>query len=102
MILAREEWFPFQHLRKDATRTPDINFNIVFLPREHDLRRSVVACRDITSHLRVLDTGQAEITDFQIAILIDKDIAGFKIPMDNACGVDIFQTSLTKGLESGC
>ena len=64
MILSREKRLALQHLCKDTSCTPDINLNIVLLPREHDLGRSVVSCRHISGHLGVLNTGETEIADF--------------------------------------
>jgi hypothetical protein len=94
MVLSWEEWLALQHLREDTPGTPDINLNIVFLPCEHNLRGSVVSRRDIAGHLGVLDTGQTEVADLQIAILVDQDVAGLEIAMDNTCGVDILESPL--------
>lgn len=41
-----------------------------------------------------MDTGEAKIADFEIAILVDKDIAWFEITVDDTGGMDIFQPSL--------
>jgi len=94
VILPWEKRLALQHLRKDTSSTPDINLNIVFLPCKHNLRGSVVSRRNIASHLGVLNTGQTEVADLQIAVLIDQDVAGLEIAMDNACGVDILEPSL--------
>jgi hypothetical protein len=37
-----------------------------------------------------LDTCKPEIADFEIAILVDEDIAGFEVSVDNASGMNIF------------
>lgn len=100
MVLSREQWLALQHLSKDASCTPDVNLNIVFLPCEHDFRSPIVSCRDVAGHLRVLYTCQAEIADFEIAILVDEDVAGLEIAMHDACGVDIFQSALSKSAQS--
>lgn len=94
MILPREQRFPFQHLSKYAPRTPYIHLDIILLPREHDFGSAVVSCRDVACHLGVLDTGESEVADFEIAVLIDEDVAGFEVAMDDAGGVDIFETAL--------
>ena len=94
VILPWEKRLALQHLRKDTSSTPDINLNIVFLPCKHNLGGSVVSRRDIASHLGVLNTGQTEVADLQIAVLVDQDVAGLEIAMDNACGVDILEPSL--------
>jgi hypothetical protein len=64
-IFAREERLALEHLREDAAGTPDVHGNIVFLPCEHDLWCTVVSCRNVTSHLRILDTSKSEITDLE-------------------------------------
>lgn len=94
MILSWEKRLALQHLSEDAPRTPDINLDIVFLPCKHDLRRSVVSCRDISSHLGVLQTRKTEIADLEVAIFVHEDVAGLEIAMDDACGVDILKTAL--------
>lgn len=90
MVLPWKQRFPFKHLRKNAPCTPDIHFHIIFLPREHDFGSAVISCRHVACHLRVLNTGQTEIADFQITVLIYQDIAGFEVAVHYACGVDVF------------
>jgi hypothetical protein len=64
-VFAWEERLSLQHLGEDAAGTPDINCNVVLLPGQHDLWCAVVPRRDITSHLRVLNTRQPEIADLK-------------------------------------
>ena len=96
MIFSREKWLALQHFGKDATSTPDINFDIVLLPGEHDFRGSVITCRNISSHLGVLDTSKTEITNLQIAILVDQDVTWLEVAMNDTGRVNIFQTALKK------
>ena len=98
VILSREQRLALQHLCEDAPRTPDIDFHVVLLPCEHDLRRSIVSRRDVSGHLRILDACETEIADLQVAVLINENVAGFEIPVDDACRVDVFQTTLGKKL----
>jgi len=44
--------------------------------------------------LRVLDTCKTKVANLQIAVLVDKDVGGFKVAVDNAGGMDVFQTTL--------
>lgn len=76
-VFAREQRLPLQHLRKDTSRAPDIDRDVILLPGEHDLRRAVVPCRDVARHLRVLYSGKAKVTNFQITILVHEDVARF-------------------------
>ena len=94
MVLARKQGLALEHLGEDAAGTPDVHFDIVLLPREHDLGGAVVARGDVAGHLRILDPGQAEIANLEIAVLVDQDVAGLQIAMDNACRMDIFESSL--------
>jgi hypothetical protein len=41
-----------------------------------------------------LDTGQTEIADLQIAVLVDQDVAGLEVTVDDTCGVDILESPL--------
>ena len=94
MVLSWEKRLALQHLRENTTRAPDINLHIILLPCKHDLRRSVVSRRYISGHLRILQTGKAEVADFEIAVLVYEDVAGLEIAMDDTRGVDIFETAL--------
>ena len=94
MILSWEKRLPLQHLCKDTSRTPDVHLHVVFLPREHDLGRSVVSCRDVSSHLCILNAGQTEIADLQITVLVDKDVTGLQVAVHNSGRMHVFQTTL--------
>jgi hypothetical protein len=98
MVLSGEQRLALQHLCKDASRTPNVNLHVVLLPCEHNLWRSVVSRRDISGHLWVLDTCEAEIADLEIAVLVYEDVAGLEISVDNTCRVNIFQTTLDNPL----
>lgn len=74
MVFAREQRLALQHLRKNTPCTPDIHFHIVLLPCEHDLGRPVVSRGDIACHLGILYTRQAEVADFEIAILVYENV----------------------------
>ena len=94
MVFTGEQRLAVQHLCENTARTPDVDLNVVLLPCEHDLGRAVVSGRDVAGHLRVLDAGQTKIADFEIAVFVDQNIAGFKIAMHDTGRVHIFQTSL--------
>ena len=94
MIFPGEQWLSLQHLGKDAPGTPYVDFHVVLLPRKHDLRGPIISCRDVTSHLRVLYAGKTKVTDLQVTVLVDEDIARLEVPMDHAGRVDVFQPSL--------
>lgn len=85
VVLAWEERLALEHFGEDASGTPDVDGNVVLLPGEHDLGSTVVSCADVSSHLRVLDTGEAEIADLQIAVLVDKNVAWLQVTVDDTC-----------------
>lgn len=94
VVLAWEEWLSFQHFSKDTTGAPDIDLDVVFLPGKHDFWSTVVSCGDVSGHLWILDSGEAKVANLQIAVLVDEDVAGFEISVDDTSRVDIFQASL--------
>lgn len=94
MVLSREEWLSLQHLGEDAARAPNVDLHVILLPGEHDLGGTVISCGNVTSHLGVLDTSETEIADLQVAVLINKDVAGLQVSVDHTGGVDIFQSTL--------
>lgn len=98
MVLAGEEWLALEHFGENAARAPDIHLHVVLLPREHNLRRSVVSCRDIACHLWVLYTGKAKIANLEIAVLVDQDIARLQVTMDDTGRVHVFQATLIKSV----
>lgn len=94
MARAREQRSALQHFSKNACRAPDIHLARVRLPGEHDLRRAIVPRRDVAGHLRFLQTGQAEIADFEVAVLVDENVAWLEVAMDEASRMDVFQSAL--------
>lgn len=85
MVLPLEDGVSKQHLSKDTANTPHVDFLVISSPGEHDLGRAVVACRHVAGHLRLLDPSQAEVAYFQIAVLVDEDVAGFQVAVHDAC-----------------
>jgi hypothetical protein len=83
MVLAREQRLALEHLSEDTACTPDINLNIVLLPREHNLWRAVVSRRYVSRHLRILNASQTKVADLEIAVLVDENIAGLEITVNN-------------------
>lgn len=43
-VFAWEQWLTLQHLGKYTPGTPNINRDVVLLPREHDLWCAIVPC----------------------------------------------------------
>lgn len=94
MVLSGKERLALEHLGEDATSAPDIDFHVVFLPGEHDLGGSVVSGGDVASHLRVLDSSETEVANLEIAVLVDEDVAGLEVAVDDAGRVHVLETPL--------
>lgn len=94
VVFARKERFALEHFGEDASCAPYIDFDIVLLPREHDFGCSIVSRRDITSHLRILNTRKAKVADFEVAILVDQNITRLEIAVNDACRMYIFEATL--------
>lgn len=93
MVLAGEKRLSLKHFGENAAGAPDIDLHVVFLPGEHNLRCTVVSSRDITGHLGVLNACQTEVADFEIAILINQNVARLQVAVYHAGGVNVFQTT---------
>jgi hypothetical protein len=93
-ILSGKEGLALKHLGENASRAPNVDGNIVFLPREHDFRGAIISRRHVAGHLRILYSGKTKVTylgwcavsqrkaaregsDLEITILVHKDIAWF-------------------------
>ena len=94
MVFARKQRLALQHFGENASCTPYVDFDIVLLPREHNLRSSVVSRRYVARHLRILYTRKAKVANLQITILIHEDVARLEIAVDNASRMYVFQTPL--------
>ena len=92
-VLAGEQRLALQHLSEDTSSAPDVDGDIVLLPGQHDFRRAVVARRNITGHLRVLDTCKTEVADLEVTVLVDEDVRGLQVTVDDAGRVDVLQST---------
>ena len=96
VVLSGEQGLALEHFCEDAARTPDVDLDVVFLPCKHNLWCAVVARGNVSGHLGILYTGQTEVADLQIAVLVYENVAGLQVTVDNTSGVNIFQTTLSK------
>ena len=60
-ILSGEERLSLKHLGENAPCAPNVDSNIVFLPREHNLGGPIISRRHVASHLRILYSGKTKI-----------------------------------------
>lgn len=92
------------------SRNPHTSFRVA-LEAQHNLWRSVPSRGNILSHIAGIllgidreATSKAEITDFQLAIGIHKQIARLQVSVENVGGVDVLEAAedlVNKGLEVG-
>lgn len=130
VVAALEEGAAAEKLGENAANGPDVNCRCgvsgvsvvanfvalltsfgVALEAQHDLGRTVPTCCDILGHisgvfLRVNGetTGQAEVTDLQLTVGIDKQVTGLQVTVQNVGRVDVLETAedlVDKGLEVG-
>jgi hypothetical protein len=102
VVLAREQGLALEHLCENASRTPDVYLHVVLLPCEHNLGRSVVSGGNVSGHLRVLYTGETEVANLEIAVLVYEDVAGLQVTMDDTGRVHVFQTTLSRLAKRSC
>lgn len=85
VVLAWEKRLSLDHFCENAACRPDVDLDVVVLPGKHNFRRTIVSRGDVTRHLRVLDPGQPEIADFEIAVLVNENVAGLEVTVDDVC-----------------
>lgn len=86
-----EQRLPQDHFRKDAADSPEIYGLCVPFLRKQDFRSSVPSggyvicqCQLLTIlQLRKLRPGQTKITDFEVAIRINQEVARLQVPMED-------------------
>ena len=93
VVLAGEQRFALEHFCEDTACAPDIDLDVVFLPCKHDLRRSIVSCRHIARHLRILDSCKTKVANLQVAVLVHEDVAGLEVAMYYTGRMNVFQAS---------
>ena len=76
-VLAGEEWLALEHLCEDAARGPDVDRDVVLLPRQHDLGRAVVPRRDVAGHLRILYSREAKVADLEVTVFVYENVTWF-------------------------
>lgn len=94
MVFPWEQRRPAQHLSQNASRAPEIDCIAVMLPCQHHLRGAVVSRDDVAGHLVVLLARQPKVADLEVAVVVDKKVLGFQVSVDNACRMDVFQSTL--------
>jgi len=92
-VLSGEQRSALEHLCEDTSCAPDIYSYVVLLPCEHDLGSTIVSGGHVSRHLWVLNSGQTEVTDFEIAIFVDQNVGRLEVSVNDARTVDVFKTS---------
>lgn len=60
---------------------------------QHDFRCTVPACGDVARHLRLGGPGQAKIEYPKFTVLVDGQVAGLEVAVDDAGGVDVLEAA---------
>lgn len=84
MVFSREKWRFENHLGQNTPDTPHVNTVSVFLPCQHDFRRAIIPSRDIAGHLGVLFSGQAKVTNFQVAVIINQNVSWLEVTVNDS------------------
>lgn len=93
VVTAGEKRLALDHLGQNAPDGPEVHLGVVLLPRQHDLRRSVVPRGHVAGHLGVLDSGQAEVADLEVTVLVDQDVQRLQVTVDHARRVHVLEAS---------
>lgn len=83
MVFTWKEGRSPEHLGKNASCAPHVNGVAIFLPCQHDFWGPVISCHDIAGHLVVLLPRESKITNFKITIVVNEEILGLQVTMDN-------------------
>ena len=130
IITTFEEWSTTEEFGEDTANGPNIDCRVVrsdprktlgravrltsfrvTLEAQHDLRRTIPPRRYILRHVSSIllrihgeATGQSKITDLELAVGVDEQIARLEITVQNICRVYVFQATknlIDEGLEMG-
>ena len=100
LSLGRQEGSSSDKLGQDAPYTPNVDGSSVLPLREDNFggsvpaRRNVICQRCIWSHEGAyVGAGQTKVTNFEIAVRVYQQVARFQIAMQNATGVNVFETA---------
>mmetsp|Transcript_23181 Transcript_23181/g.66529 ORF Transcript_23181/g.66529 Transcript_23181/m.66529 type:complete len:245 (+) Transcript_23181:267-1001(+) len=98
VVLPGEDGFPSDELAMDATNRPNIDGLRVLRRQQHHLRRPVPPRDDIVGQRGIIlvvavAAGQPEVTNLQIAILVDQDVGRLQIAVHNIGAVKVQQSS---------
>ena len=83
---AGEEWTACVHFRHDATSGPDINARVVGAAAKQDVRGAVPEGNDFVGEGVDGDakrTSETKIGEFELAFVIDEEVLGFQVAVQN-------------------
>mmetsp|Transcript_78805 Transcript_78805/g.170338 ORF Transcript_78805/g.170338 Transcript_78805/m.170338 type:complete len:351 (-) Transcript_78805:244-1296(-) len=94
VVLASEDGLAADELTEDAPDRPDVDGLCVLAGKQDHLRRSVPARHDIVCEGRVVlvvpeATGEAEVADFQVAVLVHQNIGGLQVAVHDIGAVEV-------------
>mmetsp|Transcript_20246 Transcript_20246/g.41378 ORF Transcript_20246/g.41378 Transcript_20246/m.41378 type:complete len:239 (-) Transcript_20246:447-1163(-) len=100
VVTPGEERLAPDHLCEDATDSPHVDGRRVVLVLHEQLRCSVPACHHVfcEAHVLGLHVGvdrprQSKVTDLQVAILVDEQVARLKVAVEHMCRMECMHAS---------
>lgn len=92
VVVSREEGSPSQKFSENAANGPNIEGISVVGCIEYDLGCSVPSSDDVFSESRsglFVAASETEVTDLEVAVLVEQQVARLEISMDDVRGVDV-------------
>ena len=90
------ENYKYELTRKNASRGPHVDRGCVELGAEEDVRRAIPK-RDhfgrVTPHRNAKRPGQSEVGQLQLAALVDKQVLGFQVAVEDVAAVAVRETA---------
>ena len=92
VVIARKQRSPAKKLREDAANGPDVEGVRVVRRVEDDFGRSVPSGDDVLGQRGrglLVAASQTEVADFEVAVLVEQEVAGLEVAVDDVGGVDV-------------
>ena len=102
LAVSREQWLARRHLREDAPDTPHVDSRAVLAATKQDLGRTVPECDDfvgVSAERDAEGAGETEVGELEVAFLVDEEVLGFEIAVEDAVGVAVAGTLEELGAE---
>jgi len=89
VVLSGEHNLSIHDFSKWASRRPDVHFLGVLVTRKHNFWSSIVSCDDVLcqvfSFLFAQASAETKVTNFEVAVLIQQDVAWLQVSVNHVC-----------------